>query len=590
MTSLASAVLAHGPDRLAINGLTYGDVGARVRRVAAGLLAYGVTTGDRLAVLAHNTPETLVLLLACSAVGAILVPLNWRLAVPELQYILADAAPRLLWLDDAHAHLALALGGVTAVPEADGAVPAGDDSLPLLLIYTSGTTGRPKGAVLTGAALRANAALSQNMHRFTPDDHVLTVLPLFHVGGLNIQTTPALLLGARISLHPRFDPAATLHAIHTLRPTLTVLVPATLQACVEHPDWAATDLSSLRAVTTGSTIVPAGLVAPWQARGVPVLQVYGSTETCPIAIYQRLGDASTGTGHPGPGVEVRCEDGEILLRGPQLFQGYWRQPPALQDGWYRTGDLGTPSPAGWTIHDRRRNLIVSGGENVYPAEIERVLREHPAVREAAVVGEPDPRWGAVPVAYVECRSAVTEAALLAFVRAQLARFKVPRRVVVVDALPRNAMGKVVREGLGQAGSRAAGTPHQDRSPPQPAALSTGGLSGGVGVRPRPLRVARQLSRHPTPAESALWRAVRDVLGYRVKRQLPLGPYILDFAIQTAKLAVELDGDIHTTEAEYDKARTHWLQQHGWRVLRFSNAEVRTNPTGVLDAIKQAAQP
>ena len=489
MTSLASTVLAHGPDRLAINGLTYGDLGARVRRVAAGLLARGVTPGDGIAVLAHNTPETLVLLLACSAVGAMLVPLNWRLAVPELQYILADAAPRLLWLDEAHAHLAPALGGVTAVPEADGAlleangalleakgaVPAGDDSMPLLLIYTSGTTGRPKGAVLTGAALRANAALSQNMHGLTPDDHVLTVLPLFHVGGLNIQTTPALLLGARISLHPRFDPAATLHAIHTLRPTLMVLVPAMLQACVEHPDWAATDLGSLRAVTTGSTIVPAGLVAPWQARGVPVLQVYGSTETCPIAIYQRLGDASTGTGHPGPGVEARCEDGEIVLRGPQLFQGYWRQPPALQDGWYRTGDLGTPSPSGWTIHDRRRNLIVSGGENVYPAEIERVLREHPAVRDAAVVGEPDARWGTVPVAYVECRSVVTEAALRAFVRSQLARFKVPRRVVVLDALPRNAMGKVVREGLVREGlvregTSAAGTPHQNRPPLQPSPL------------------------------------------------------------------------------------------------------------------------
>ncbi len=454
--SLIATVLAHAPDRLAINGLTYGALGSRVRRVAAGLAAAGVGPGDRVAVIALNTPETIVLLLACSAVGAMLAPLNWRLAVPELAWILADIEPRLVWLDAAHSHLASALPGpcITTLPAADGPVPAGDDAMPLLLIYTSGTTGRPKGAVLTGAAVRANAVLSWDMHAMTPSDHVLTVLPLFHVGGLNIQTTPALLLGARVTLHARFDAAATLAAIAQDRPTLTVLVPATLQACLDDPAWPSTDLASLRAITTGSTFVPDSVVAPWRARGVPVLEVYGSTETCPIAIYHRLGETCAGSGRPGPGVEVRSNAGEILLRGPQLLAGYWRQPPALESGWFRTGDLGTKGPDGcWTVRDRLKHLIVSGGENVYPAEIERVLCEHPAIRAAAVVGMPDARWQEVPVAYVEVRTPIELAEVLAWVGTQLAPFKVPRAVHVMEALPRNAMGKVRRELLSDPAAR-----------------------------------------------------------------------------------------------------------------------------------------
>ena len=456
-TSLATIVLSHAPGRPAINSLTYGALTDRVRRVAAGMMDAGVGPGDRVAVLALNDPDTLVLLLACSAIGAMLAPLNWRLAVPELQWMVADLAPRLIWLDRAHAHLAAALGPacVTELPEADGPLPPGDDAAPLLLIYTSGTTGRPKGAVLTGRAVRANAALSWDMHAMTAADHVLTVLPLFHVGGLNIQTTPALLLGARVSLHARFDAGATLAAIAADRPTLTVLVPATLQAMLDHPAWTGTDFGSLRAIATGSTFVPDAVVAPFRARGVPVLEVYGATETCPIAIYQRLGEPltgpgagigpGTGIGRPGPGVEARSDAGEILLRGPQLFAGYWRQPP-LGDDWFRTGDLGAAAADGsWTVHDRLKHLIVSGGENVYPAEIERVLCAHPAIRAAAVVGMPDPRWQEVPVAYVELRTHADTAEILAWVRTQLAPFKVPRAVHVVEALPRNAMGKVRRE-------------------------------------------------------------------------------------------------------------------------------------------------
>jgi fatty-acyl-CoA synthase len=424
----------------------------------------GVGPGDRVAVIAHNHPRTLALLFACARLGAMLAPLNWRLAPPELQWIVDDAAPAVLFTDEsapALHHPGMTRRPIEAPPE-PGPAPQPHTRDDVLLVYTSGATGRPKGVVLTRAAIAANAAFSRHLHGLTEADHVLTVLPLFHVGGLNIQTIPALLTGAAVSLHPRFDPAATIGALAHDRPTLTVLVPATLQAMLRHPAWSAADLSSLRAITTGSTVVQPAVIAPFIARGVPVLQVYGSTETAPIALYTPIGAVypPTSTGHPGPGAHVRAVDdeghpvppaaaGEIQFQGPQMFDRYWRNPQATQDafteGWYRTGDIGTQSPDGaWTVHDRKKNVIISGGENIYPAEIERVLHEMPGIAEAAVIGVPDPRWQETPEAHVVLApgAAWTEAAVIAHLHTQLARFKAPRRVHFVPSLPRNAMGKV----------------------------------------------------------------------------------------------------------------------------------------------------
>jgi fatty-acyl-CoA synthase len=301
------------------------------------------------------------------------------------------------------------------------------------------------------------------MHSLTCGDHVLTVLPFFHVGGLNIQTTPALHQGATVTVHPRFTPDATLTTIARDRPTLTVLVPATMQALIEHPDWVTADLSSLKAVSTGSTTVPPHLIERFVARGVPVLQVYGSTETCPVAIYTRLGgDLSKvgSTGLPGLCCEASVIDeagnelppgtpGEIVVRGPNVFHEYWGNEEAtreaLHDGWYRTGDLGQRDGDGYFwVHDRKKNLIISGGENIYPAEVERVLLEHPDVAECGVIGRPDARWDEVPVAYVIRRAGcmVEGHELRAHVLQQLARFKVPRDIIFVDDLPRTALGKV----------------------------------------------------------------------------------------------------------------------------------------------------
>jgi fatty-acyl-CoA synthase len=288
-------------------------------------------------------------------------------------------------------------------------------------------------------------------------------LPFFHVGGLNIQTTPALHHGASVTIHSRFAPDATLATIARHRPTLTVLVPATIQAVTDHPNWASTDLSSLKAISTGSTIVPPHLIDRFVARGVPVLQVYGSTETCPIAIYTRVGgDFSRpgSTGLPGLCCEAAVVDdsgaelpsnmpGEIVVRGPNVFHKYWGNEEAtreaLQEGWYRTGDIGLRDADGYFwVHDRKKNLIISGGENIYPAEVERVLLDHPDVVECGVIGRPDPRWDEVPVAYVIRRAGCLIAAedLKAHVLTQLARFKVPRDIVFVDDLPRTALGKV----------------------------------------------------------------------------------------------------------------------------------------------------
>jgi len=484
------------PDKVALRfagrSLTYAALSQRIVATAAALKSQlGIARGDRVAILATNHPDYLVLLYACARLGALLVPLNWRLAVPEQLFILADASAKVLIVEDAFAAVVAplrekqpalriirlagdgpdTLDALLSQGTGDGRNPHVDAASPLLLVYTSGTTGRPKGAVLRQEALFWNAVMSQHVHDLTAGDHVLTVLPLFHVGGLNIQTTPALQTGATVTLHARFAPDATLAAIAADRPTLTVLVPAAIQALIEHPRWTTTDLGSLRAVTTGSTQVPQALIDAVTARGVPVLQVYGSTETCPIAVYTRIGgdlSHAGSTGLPGLCCEARVVDdsgnevprgtpGEIAVRGPNVFCEYWGNPAAtseaLRDGWYLSGDIGTRDADGYfTVHDRKKNMIISGGENIYPAEVERVLNEHPAIVEAAVIGRADAKWQEVPVAYVVRRAGamVTADEIVRHVGGELARFKVPRDVIFVDALPRNALGKVQHFMLRQA--------------------------------------------------------------------------------------------------------------------------------------------
>ncbi|SDG78763.1 class I adenylate-forming enzyme family protein [Roseospirillum parvum] len=498
MSNLSRWIERHAdftPDKPAIRfegrEITYADFDRLIKAHARALKhRFGVGRGDRVACLAYNAPEQIALLFACARLGALFLPLNWRLAAPEHAYILGDAGARVLIAEgafQAHAesiHASLPecelvaadfvpppgsdwhrLAEAVATARGDDSNPHVDQDCPLLLVYTSGTTGHPKGAVLTQAALQWNALNSAHMHDLTSRDHVLTVLPLFHVGGLNIQTTPALYAGATVTLHRRFEAEATARAIAEDRPSLVVLVPATIQALIERPEWADLDLSSLRCMTTGSSIVPPHLIAAVHARGLPVIQVYGATETCPIAIYQRPEDAMGSVGSTGRAAlhcDIRVVDdegndvpdgtnGELLVRGANVMFEYWGNPKAtceaLRGGWYFTGDIGRRDEAGrFWIMERKKDVIISGGENIYPAEIEVLLATMPEVADAVVVGRSDGRWGEVPVACVVLRQghSLTAEALLARFEGRLARYKHPKDVAFFNALPRNAMGKVQR--------------------------------------------------------------------------------------------------------------------------------------------------
>ena len=475
-------------DRIAVRfagaEITYAALGRRIRAAARALeQALSVRRGERVAHLGYNSLDMLVLLFACARTGAIFTPLNWRLAPPEHGFILEDSGASVLIAEPAFAGHVAAIGEAAAsitrvslgaapegwlswpelLPRDDNHEPAGGAGDPVLLVYTSGTTGRPKGALLTQDALYWNALNSADMHELSDADHVLTVIPMFHVGGLNIQTLPVLLAGGTVTLHPRFDADAVFEAIERDRPTLCVLVPPMMAALLGHARWAAADLSSLRMVTTGSSIVPLPLIRGFHARGLPVIQVYGSTETAPIATCLARADAQArigSAGRPARHCEVRLIDGdggdaapgqagEILIRGPNLMREYWGNgaatAAALRDGWFHSGDIGHLDADGYLyVDERKADMIISGGENIYPAELEAVLAECPRIAECAVVARPDQRWGEVPVAVVAPREGevIDRDAVLGLFEGRVARFKHPKDVLFLAALPRNAMGKV----------------------------------------------------------------------------------------------------------------------------------------------------
>jgi fatty-acyl-CoA synthase len=464
-----------------------------IEDATAALLRSGVRPGDRVAWLGLNDPRMLVLLFALARIGAMLLPLNYRLAPAEHRQILSHAAAAWLFADEHHADAVAALAEIEGCrqlpmsvlqPSAAGAgapldsvLLQGDDAAPVLLVYTSGTSGKPKGAVHTQAALLWNCVNATHAQDLCAGDQVLTVLPLFHVGGLCIQTLPALHAGAMVTLHPRFEPGAWLRDVAVRRPTLTVMVPATLRAAAAHPDWAATDLRALRLLVVGSSVVPRDLIDAFHARGVPIGQVYGATETGPVSIYLRREDAMRvpgAAGKAGLHVQVRLVDtegrdaaagevGEIWIRAANLMQGYWQEPdhPSFQHGWFHSGDLARQDADGfyWVV-GRSTDMIISGGENIYPAEIENLLVASADIAEVAVVGQKDPTWGEVAVAVVVPVPGARLSAqdVLALLDGRIARFKFPRRVVFRSELPKTALGKVQKPvllaALGDSGAGA----------------------------------------------------------------------------------------------------------------------------------------
>ena len=462
----------------------------RIERVTGHLqVTHGLKTGQRVAWLGLNHELQLVTLVACARLGLIFMPLNFRLAVAELKMVLQDAKPSILIHDELHANAVVSLAidvprsclleSLIATASAKNlALPAVDDCADVLLVYTSGTTGLPKGAVHTQAGLLANAKASDEAHAFKPIDVVLSTLPMFHVGGLCIQTLPALLAGVSVHLQPRFDASAWLKSVSqgelVQRPTLSLLVPATMRAVLDHAEWPSVDLQSLRGIMAGSSTLPEAYLEKFHQRGVPVGQIYGTTETGPVSVILKFQDAVQRIGFAGwphANLELQIRDaeeqavkpgvtGEVCVRGPNVMRGYWLAASqaageGLKDGWFQTGDMGYLDANGCLqIVGRNKDMIISGGENIYPAEIENALATFPGLLECAVVGLPDERWGEVPVlALVRALTAegrqLSETAVKAHLQAKIARFKLPRLVVFREELPKSALGKVQKPILQQ---------------------------------------------------------------------------------------------------------------------------------------------
>src|ERR1700704_1887593 len=453
----------------------------RIDRLASHLAALGVTRGERVAVLAPNTTDILEVQFACFRLAAIFVPLNTRLTVHELQFILSDAAPVVLAHDYEFetmaqelqklcgiAHLlefgapyenALANSSRLAKPEA---VALDDIST---IMYTSGTTGKPKGATITHGMTFINAVNLGIPTLISPRTIFLCVLPLFHTGGLNCYTNPVLHAGGTVLIMRAFDPALALQLISDPQRRINAFfgVPSIYQFMAQHPSFASSDFSRLVIGGVGGAPMPVPLLKVWEERGVALQQGYGMTETSPAVLTLDREDAARKAGSSGKPVlhtEVRIvrpdgtdadigELGELWGKGPNITPGYWNRPDANQssftDGWLHTGDAARIDQEGfYYIVDRWKDMYISGGENVYPAEVENVLHQLTAIAEAAVIGIPSEQWGETGMAIIAVKPGhtLTEAEINAHCEANLARFKRPRAITFVDALPRNATGKI----------------------------------------------------------------------------------------------------------------------------------------------------
>lgn len=491
------------PDDLAIvdagkdphRSFTYRDMNSRANRLANWLRdGAEVAKGDRVAILAHDGVEHLDTFFACGKLGAIHVPLNWRLHWRELLDLMHDTTPRVLIFSDefkeAAAHLAEASASIQHLLHIDG------DGLPnsryfektlidsqlrpvttedvteediACLIFTGGTTGLPKGAQISHRMIGWNT-LNTVIHDLRHGDITVNTFPLFHTGGLLVYTTPLLILGGTVILMRRFRPDKLLSLLQEYAATIYAGVPTMYQMMMNAPNWADADLSSLRFCTSGGAPLPVQLVKIFQQeKGIQFKQGFGMSEFGPgvFALAQEDAIRKAGSiGRPNFFVDARIVDednkavppntiGELVLRGPSLSSGYFNKPEESANavdagGWFHTGDLATCDEEGYFfIVDRKKDLFISGGENIYPAEIEKVIYDHADVAMCAVVGVPDDKWGEVGKAFVVLKqgATLTEAALLDFLQHHLAGYKVPRYIEFVDSLPISGAGKVLKREL-----------------------------------------------------------------------------------------------------------------------------------------------
>ncbi|HWL00917.1 MAG TPA: long-chain fatty acid--CoA ligase [Microbacteriaceae bacterium] len=475
--------------------ITYEELADRIDRLASALRERGVEPGERVAYLGNNHPSFVETMFATARLGAIFLPLNTRLSIPELEFQLADSGATLLVSDaslEVQACGAAAGAGcariviadpdpgphpgaadyetlIAGAPPLDASARTGLDEAAMIL-YTSGTTGRPKGAILSHGNLTWNAINAIVDYDVTSRTRQLLISPLFHVASLGMGLLPAFLKGATVLLQERFVPGESLAAIERLGATAISGVPTTYQLMMEDPAWPATDISSLESMTCGGSPVPQKVVDAYAERGLAFSGGYGMTETSPGVVAMpawHAGDhpGAAGLAHffsdyrirgtDGDLVATAGERGEIEVSGPNVFLGYWGRDEATReaftdDGWLRTGDVGMSDEDGFlTIADRLKDMIISGGENIYPAEVEHAIAAIDGVTGVAVIGVPDARWGEVPYAVVTLapgRELTTEE-LVATLRERLAGYKIPRRMSVVEEFPRTASGKVRKAAL-----------------------------------------------------------------------------------------------------------------------------------------------
>ena len=473
------------------NELSYAELDLRASKLASWMQSQGFVKGDRVAVLAANCPEIFEATFACAKIGAICLPLNWRLTVPELEYILNDSAPKLLISDVAFVREASELRSLcgielelqmdaddancsyaatiaTAFPEY-AAVECSHEDVAMIM-YTSGTTGHPKGAMITFGMNFYNAVNLGLPAGVNSDAVQLVVLPLFHTGGMNCYANPILHAGGRILLMRDFDPGRALSIIGDAALGVTHFfgVPAPYQFMMQHPDFDSTDLSRLQTAGVGGAPCAEAILTGWLDRGVPLVQGWGMTETSPGGTMLEATEALRKLGSAGKCLlhtEIKVVDdegmelpwgevGELLIRGPNITPGYWNKPQATADsfvdGWLKTGDAARFDDEGFIyIVDRWKDMYISGGENVYPAEVENVLYQLPQIAEAAIIGVPDERWGETGMAVVALKPGEDLSAhdVIGHCLKNLAKFKVPASVEFIEALPRNGTGKVLKRTL-----------------------------------------------------------------------------------------------------------------------------------------------
>jgi fatty-acyl-CoA synthase len=482
-----------GPDRLAVSfgetALTYAELNRRVNRLANGLARRGVGKGDRVAVLLTNCHQYYELLFACAKLGAIIVTVNYRLVADEVRHVLDDAEPQVFVHGPEFVAIAdelcpagspittvflgedpgrLTFDEVADAPEDEITTPVDLDD-PLIIMYTSGTTGRPKGAVLTHGNILFTSFNQIADFGVTKDDRCLVVAPLYHVGGLLVLSFPTLHMGGSVTVHPSFDPGAVLRTIDSERTTTLFMAPTMWNMLLQQPDLADYEVRSIRLCCSGGEALPVAVMQRLTSLfGADFTDGYGLTEAASCSTVLRAEHVIDKTGSVGmpfmhnavrvvdeEGNDVAAgEAGEVIQRGPTVMQGYWRRPDAtaaaIRDGWLHTGDVGRFDADGFLwIVDRKNDMIISGAENVYPAEIEQALYRHESILEVAVIGLPDERWGECVTAVVVLRDGADESAesIMEFCRGKVAGYKRPRRVLFVDALPRNASGKVLKRVL-----------------------------------------------------------------------------------------------------------------------------------------------